>query len=117
MDAIPKFLTSALVIIFAVFIGVSLIICGTSMVSARSFYSDVSGAIASADNSYEERMIEECITLAEQNGYILTAEKKPIGEDEYYYSVVLEYKLIAPFFGSALSGTVSGYVYPGTHVS
>lgn len=115
MDTIPKFLASVFVIIIAVYIGISLLICGTSIVSARSFYSNASDAISSVDTMYEESIIEECKTLAAKNGYVLEAEKIVTVEGQYYYELILKYNFVAPFFGKTQTGTVSGYVYPGTH--
>lgn len=116
MDSIPKFITSAFVIIIAVFIGISLIIAGSSVVSARTFYSGVADAIGSVDAVYEEDIIEECTLLAKENGYALKTEKT-VTDSEYYYEVILEYQFAAPFFGTVHTGTVSGYVYPGTHLN
>ena len=117
MDAIPKFLASAYVTILAVFIGISLIICGTSVVSARTFYSNVSDAISSVGPAYEKDMIDECASLAQENGYVLNTKRVNTSAGSYYYELVLEYKFAAPFFGDVHTGTVSGYVYPGTHTN
>lgn len=117
MDSIPKFLASAFVTIMAVFIGLSLIMCGMSVTSAKTYYSSVADAISSVDSAHEEAMIEECTLLAEQNGYVLTTEKKITSDNKYYYELVLEYEFAAPFFGTFRNGTVSGYVYPGSHIN
>ena len=117
MEAIPKFLASAFVIIFAVVIGISLLLCGSSIVSARNFYTNVADAIGSVEEVYEDDVIAECSLLAEENGYVLKTEKAMTEDSKYFYKVVLEYKFIAPFFGKAQTGTVSGYVYPGVHVN
>lgn len=117
MDAIPKFIASAFVTIMAIFIGLSLIMCGMSVSSARTYYSSVADAISSVDAVHEDAMIEECTLLAEQNGYILKTEKKSTIDDKYYYELILEYEFAAPFFGTFQNGTVSGYVYPGSHVN
>lgn len=117
MDAIPKFLASAFVIIVAVFIGLSLIICGSSVVSARTFYSNTVDAISAVEPTREDAIIQECTILAEENGYTLKTEKVVADGGQYYYEVVLEYAFVAPFFGQPQTGTVSGYAYPGTHVN
>ena len=116
MDTIPKFIASAFVIITAVVVGISLLMCGTSVVSARSFYSNVSDAIGSVNEVSEDSIIDECKTLAAENGYVLKAEKVVSEDSQYYYELVLEYSFVVPFFDKLQTGTVSGYVYPGTHL-
>ena len=117
MDIIPKFLASAFVIMLAVFMGISLIISGSSVVSARSFYSNVADMISSVDEEHEANMIRECSLLAEENGYVLTTNKIVSEDDQYYYEMVLKYKIVAPFFGAVQEATVSGYIYPGMHIN
>lgn len=116
MDTFPKFLASAFVVIVAVFIALSLIISGVSVVSAKSFYSNVADSIGAMDAEHEDFMIEECKVLAQENGYTLHVEKKDTGDNGYYYELKLEYSFVAPFFSQINTGTVSGYVYPGAYV-
>lgn len=116
MDTIPKFMASAFVIIIAVVLGISLLICGTSIVSARSFYSNVADAIGSVDVLYEESIIEECKTLAAENGYVLTVEKVSTTGGQYYYELDLEYRVVAPLFGKAHTATISGHACPAVHL-
>ncbi len=115
MEVIPKFMASMFVIIIAVFVGMSLLVCGTSVESARTFHADAANAISAVDVVHEANAIEECKWLAEQQGYTLNVEKITTNGGSYYYELVLEYQFIAPFFGKPQSGTVSGYAYPGAH--
>lgn len=116
MDSIPKFLASAYIIILAVFIAISLFMCGSSVVSAQTFYSNVADSISAVDADHEELMIKECSLLALEQGYVLKTEKKATS-GSYYYELVLEYDFVVPVFGVKQVATVSGYVYPGTHVN
>ena len=116
MDTIPKFVASAFIIVIAVVVGMSLLICGSSVVSARSFYSNTVDAIGSVDALYEESVIEECKTLAAENGYVLTAEKVLTTGGQYYYELVLEYSVVAPFFGKVHKATISGHACPAVHL-
>lgn len=115
MDIFPKFIASMFVIIMAVYLGISMVICGISVVSARTFYTSVSDFVESASAEDEAIVIEECKMLAENNGYTLTTEKKTTSDSRYYYDFSLDYTFVMPIFNKPITGTVHGSVYPQMH--
>lgn len=117
MDTFPRFLASVFVIVMAAYIGVSLVICGVSVVSAKTFHNSVADFIGSVDESDEEIVIDECEALAKNNGYTLKTEKCVTSENRYYYDLTLEYALGVPFFGKIIDAEVGGSVYPQIHYS
>ena len=115
MDIFPKFIASLLVIILAAYIGMSMVMCGISVVSARTFYTSTADFIESVDTVHESAVIDECKMLAEKNGYTLVVDKKEVSGAQYYYGVTLKYRFPVPFLDEIIDAKVEGNVYPKAH--
>lgn len=107
MDIIGKVLVGCIAAVLLVMSGASIIMGNMDEVVANQYLNSAAEVIQ--ESNYNSEVIEECIEMADENGYTLTVQKcgSSMPGKKQYAEMVLTYQYSLKLFGFSKEKTIS----------